>query len=150
MVLEDPDAALDATLPFVNSVHAKDHVMVRAEDSPHQKLTVAGVPMGEGYLPIHRLTQRLLDNGLRRLCFENVWAYSAFIRPHRSPLPGTILGEGAFRYAEPPFDPQFLILDQSKHSGAELVRMERIALDRGTEWFRNLLCELGCSFKRLS
>ena len=29
MVLEDPDAALDATLPFVHSVHAKDHVMVR-------------------------------------------------------------------------------------------------------------------------
>jgi hypothetical protein len=103
--------------------------------------------MGEGYLPIRRLTQRLLDNGLRRICFENVWAYSAFIRPHRAPLAGTVLGEGSFRYAEPPFDPQFLILDQSKYSGSELVRMEKIALDRGTAWFRNLLSELGCSFK---
>jgi sugar phosphate isomerase/epimerase len=150
MVLEDPDAALDATLPMVHSVHAKDHVMVRAEDSPYNKLTVAGVPMGEGFLPLRRLTKRLLDNGLRRVCFENVWAYSAFIRPHRTPLAGVVLGEGSFRYAQPPFDPQFLILDQSQFSGDDLVRMEKIALDRGTAWFRNLLVELGCSFKTLT
>jgi sugar phosphate isomerase/epimerase len=147
MVLEDPDAALDATLPFVHSVHAKDHVMVSAEDSPHNKLTVAGVPMGEGFLPLRRLTKRLLENGLRRVCFENVWAYSAFIRPHRTPLPGVVLGEGSFRYAQPPFDPQYLILDQSKFSGDDLVRMEKSALDRGTASFRNLLVELGCSLK---
>ena len=150
MVLEDPEAALDATLPFVHSVHAKDHVMVRAEDSPHNKLTVAGVPMGEGFLPLRRLTKRLLDNGLRRVCFENVWAYSAFIRPHRTPLPGVVLGEGSFRYAQPPFDPQYLILDQSKFSGDDLVRMEKIALDRGTACVPQSACRIWGAASRRS
>lgn len=147
MVLEDPEKALDATLPFVHSVHAKDHVMVRPEHAPKGELTVAGVPMGEGFLPLKRITERLLAQGLRRICFENVWAYSAPIRPHRAPLDGAVLGEGAFRYADPPFDPQYLILDQSLHSPDELVRMERVALDRGTAAFRKLLEELGCQFK---
>jgi sugar phosphate isomerase/epimerase len=149
MVLEDPERALDATLPFVYSVHAKDHVMVRPEHSPKGQLTVAGVPMGEGFLPLKLLTERLLRQGLRRICFENVWAYSAFIRLHRKPIDGVVLGDGSFRHAEPPFDPQYLILDQSLYSGEELVRMERIALDRGTAWFRKLLEELGCRFKTL-
>ena len=64
MVLEDPIAALDAVLPHVYSVHFKDHVMIRAEDAG--QLTVAGVPVGDGFLPLTELTRRLLDQGLRR------------------------------------------------------------------------------------
>lgn len=75
MVLEDPIAALDAVLPHVYSVHFKDHVMIRAEDAG--QLTVAGVPVGDGFLPLTELTRRLLDQGLRRFTYENVWAYSA-------------------------------------------------------------------------
>jgi 3-oxoisoapionate decarboxylase len=141
MVLEDPQAALEAVLPHVASVHVKDHVMVRAEDAG--RLTVAGVPMGEGFLPIRAITARLLEAGLRRFCFENVWAYSAPIRTGREPLDGVVLGEGAFRYLDPPFDPVRVVLDQGALSGAELVRLERAALDRGLAWFRGELAALG-------
>ena len=72
MVLEDPVAALEAVLPHVYSVHFKDHVMIRAKDAG--QLTVAGVPVGDGFLPLTELTRRLLDQGLRRFTFENVWA----------------------------------------------------------------------------
>lgn len=93
MVLEDPEAALEAVLPHVHSVHFKDHVMVRPDHAG--RLTVAGVPVGEGFLPLDRLTRRLLDQGLRRFTFENVWAYSAGIREGREPQPGVTLGEGS-------------------------------------------------------
>ena len=52
MVLEDPLKALEATLPHIHSVHVKDHVMVRPEHSPAGRLTVAGVPVGEGFIRI--------------------------------------------------------------------------------------------------
>ena len=101
MVLEDPIAALDAVLPHVYSVHFKDHVMIRAEDAG--QLTVAGVPVGDGFLPLTELTRRLLDQGLRRFTYENVWAYSAPIQEGRKALNGVNLGEGAFAYLDPPF-----------------------------------------------
>lgn len=108
MVLEDPIAALDAVLPHVYSVHFKDHVMIRAEDAG--QLTVAGVPVGDGFLPLTELTRRLLDQGLRRFTYENVWAYSAPIQEGRKALNGVNLGEGAFAYRDPPFSPAHVIL----------------------------------------
>ncbi|MDW4549929.1 sugar phosphate isomerase/epimerase family protein [Defluviimonas sp. D31] len=145
MVLEDPDAALDAVLPHVHSVHVKDHVMVRPEHAG--QLTVAGVPIGEGFLPIAGLTKRLLDAGLRRLTFENVWAYRAPIRGGRTPLAGVELGKGAFAFLEPPFDPARLVLDQSEFDGKRLVELEYEALVRGMAWFKDRLAELGCAGK---
>ena len=141
MVLEDPERALDATLPYVHSVHVKDHVMVRPEHAG--RLTVAGVPMGEGFLPIEHLTRRLLAQGLRRFTFENVWAYSAPIRAGREVLEGVVLGEGSFRFLEPPFNPAHIILDQTKHRGEELVALERAALERGIASFKATLARLG-------
>lgn len=143
MVLEDPEAALEAVLPHVHSVHFKDHVMVRPEHAG--RLTVAGVPIGEGFLPLERLTRRLLEQGLRRITFENVWAYSAPIQPGREPLEGVVLGEGAFAFLEPPFDPARIVLDQSKLSPERLVELEEGALLRGMAAFRALLTKLGCS-----
>ncbi len=142
MVLEDPEAALDAVIEHVHSVHVKDHVMVRAEDAG--QLTVAGVPMGEGSLPIKHLTQRLLDQGLRRFTFENVWAYSAPIQPGRVVQGGVVLGESSFTFAQPPFDPSQLVLDQSQLTGPDLVYFEKSALVRGMAWFKSALIELGC------
>ena len=142
MVLEDPEAALEAVLPHVSSVHFKDHVMVRPEDAG--QLRVAGVPVGDGVLPLTRLTKRLLDQGLRRITFENVWAYTAPIRASRVPLAGVTLGEGAFAFADPPFDPAFLVLDQSRLSPEQLVDLEQKALLRGTAAFRKVLTDLGC------
>ena len=143
MVLEDPDAALSAVLPLVHSVHVKDHVMVHPDHAG--RLTVAGVPMGEGFLPITDLTRRLLGQGLRRLTFENVWAYSAGIRPGRQPQPGVVLGSGAFRFLAPPFDPARIVLDQSAHCGPDLATLERTALNRGMAWFKSELTRLGCT-----
>ena len=141
MVLEDPIAALNAVLPHVYSVHFKDHVMLRCKDAG--RLTVAGVPVGEGFLPLAELTRRLLDQGLRRFTFENVWAYSAQIRDGRTPLPGVILGEGTFSYLNPPFDPARVILNQSEFSPQTLIDYERRALQRGHVAFRNILRKLG-------
>ena len=143
MVLEDPEAALEAVLPHVHSVHFKDHVMVRPEHAG--QLKVVGVAVGDGFLPLTRLSQRLLEHGLRRMTFENVWAYSAPIRESRAPLAGVTLGEGAFAYADPPFDAEYLVLDQSQLSPEQLVDLEYKALIRGTSAFRSVLTELGCS-----
>lgn len=143
MVLEDPEAALEAVLPHVHSVHFKDHVMVRPEIAG--RLTVAGVPIGEGFLPLERLTRRLLDQGLRRITFENVWAYSAPIRPGRQPLAGVTLGEGTFAYLEPPFDAARIVLDQSHLTPERLVDLEHQALMRGLQAFRRVLQGLGCT-----
>ena len=143
MVLEDPIAALDAVLPHVYSVHFKDHVMLRCKDAG--RLTVAGVPVGEGFLPLAELTRRLLDQGLRRFTFENVWAYSAQIRDGRTPLPGVILGEGTFSYLNPPFDPARVILNQSEFSPQTLIDYERRALQRGHVAFRSILRKLGAT-----
>lgn len=137
MVLEDPEAALEAVLRHVHSVHFKDHVMVRPEVAG--QLIVAGVPVGEGFLPLERITRRLLQQGLRRITFENVWAYSAPIRPGRQPLNGVVLGEGAFRWLEPPFDPARIVLDQSRLSPESLVELEYQALLRGISAFKHVI-----------
>lgn len=133
----------DAVLQHVHSVHVKDHVMILPEHAG--RLTVAGVPMGDGALPIARLTQRLLAQGLRRFTFENVWAYSAPIRPGRTPQEGVRLGQGSFAYATPPFDPGRIVLDQTGLSAEELVRLEARALERGLDWYKGVLRDLGCT-----
>ena len=141
MVLEDPELALAAVLPHVHSVHFKDHVMISAEHAG--QLTVAGVPIGDGFLPLENLTRRLLDQGLRRITFENVWAYSADISVGRRPLRDVVLGEGSFSYLTPPFDPSILLLDQSEFNSETLVKLENDALIRGSRAFFNILTSLG-------
>ena len=143
MVLEDPEAALDAVLPYVYSVHVKDHVMIQAEHVG--QLTVAGVPIGEGFLPLEKLTQRLLEQGLRRICFENVWSYTAPIRTGCEPLFGVVLGQGSFKYLDPPFDPAQIILTQSEFEPEVLVKLEGDALFRGRRTFFNILKSLGAT-----
>lgn len=145
MVLEDPEAALEAVLPYVHSVHFKDHVMVRPEVAG--RLTVAGVPVGEGFLPLDRITRRLLDQGLRQITFENVRAYSAGIKPGRKPQPGVTLGEGSFAYLEPPHNPARIVLDQSGLAPDQLVELEHQALSRGVAAFRAVLERQGCSLR---
>ena len=141
MVLEDPELALAAVLPHAHSVHLKDHVMIPAEHAG--QLTVAGVPVGDGFLPLENLTRRLLDQGLRRITFENVWAYSADISVGRRPLRDVVLGEGSFSYLTPPFDPSILLLDQSEFNSETLVKLENDALIRGSRAFFNILTSLG-------
>ena len=122
-----PDASLGAACPKVDRPEVAG------------RLTVAGVPVGEGFLPLERITRRLLQQGLRRITFENVWAYSAPIRPGRQPLNGVVLGEGAFRWLEPPFDPAQIVLDQSRLSPESLVELEYQALLRGIAAFKQVI-----------
>ena len=143
MVLEDPELALTAVLPHVHSVHFKDHVMISAEHA--SQLTVAGVPIGDGFLPLESLTRRLLDQGLRRITFENVWAYTATICTGREPLSDVILGEGSFAYSTPPFDPSVVILNQSEFDSEDLIKLEHDALIRGSKAFFNILTSLGAT-----
>lgn len=141
MVLEDPEAALDAVLPLVHSVHVKDHVLVNAGNkSP----LVAGVPIGRGFLPIRRLTSRLLNQGLRTFCFENVWGYATTIKTTRQASPDIILGRGSFAFLAPPFDPSQLLIDPASVDPALLVEFEREALLTGILHFKGLLEALGC------
>lgn len=141
MVLEDPELALDAVLPHVHSVHFKDHVMIRAEHAG--QLTVAGVPIGDGFLPLENLTRRLLNQGLRRVTFENVWGYKAPIRAGREPLSNVVLGQGSFAYLDPPFDPSQVIFNQSDFDSAVLVKLENNALQKGRRAFFDILTACG-------
>ena len=143
MVLEDPLESLEAVLPYVYSIHFKDHVMIRVEDAG--RLTVAGVPVGEGFLPLTEITRRLLKQGLRRFTFENVWAYSAPIQDGRKALHGVNLGFGAFAYVDPPFDPARLVLKHSAHSPETLVDLEMRALNRGHYAFKQILKSLSAT-----
>ena len=143
MVLEDPIESLKAVLPHVYSIHFKDHVMIRTEDAG--QLTVAGVPVGEGFLPLNELTRLLLDQGLRRFTFENVWAYSAPIQDGRKALSGVNLGLGAFAYLDPPFDPARLVIRHSDYSPETLINLEMRALNRGHYNFQKILKNLGAT-----
>ena len=80
---------------------------------------------------------------LRRVTFENVWAYSANISVSRRPLQDVVLGEGSFSYLTPPFDPSIAILDQSEFNPGTLVKLENDALIRGSRAFFNILTTLG-------
>ncbi len=73
MVGEEPMQALRDMQPYIDAVHVKDHVVLRAGG----QTWVQGVPMGQGLLPIMEQTEALYAAGLRRFCFENVWGYVA-------------------------------------------------------------------------
>jgi sugar phosphate isomerase/epimerase len=85
MVGEDPLDALRAMLPFVTTVHMKDHVVIH----DHEGTVVQGVPIGQGRLPIVEQTELLYSGGQRRFCFENVWAYTAPVVVDPAALPGS-------------------------------------------------------------
>lgn len=142
MVLEDPEVALEAVLPHVYSVHVKDQVLIRNERSDHA--IVVGVSVGEGFLPLERITRRLLESGLRTFCFENVWSYSSPIQSERAPSAGVVLGTGAFSYLDPPFDPSRVNFTPQLVDPEQLVSLEFSALTRGIDEFRNILGRLGC------
>ena len=147
MVLEDPLEALEAMAPWACSAHLKDHVMVAPEDSPDGRLSVLGVPMGQGNLPIIQITRRLLDAGLDAIAFENVWAYRAAVGASR---PGGVTGEapdqGIFARARPPFRESCCLLapEELERSDPErLVALEDRSMADGLAWLRRELARAG-------
>lgn len=126
MVGEDPLDALEAMAPFIARVHAKDHVLLGGPDGP----VVQGVPFGSGRLPVGETTDRLHAAGVRRFCFENVWAYVAPLRCDVAELPDT----PCFEWADPG---RYLVGDTLSPEMA--IRGERHAFEEGLAAFRQML-----------
>lgn len=143
MVGEQPLTALAAIQPFVRSAHLKDHVCLGAAHTPDGQIWILGVPIGTGNLPIIDITRRLVAGGLDRLIMSSVWAYHAPIRDRRG---DAVIGEGAFAFAAPPFDPvdQPLAADDlAKTDPRRLVELELTAARRGQSWLRKALVDAG-------
>ena len=142
MVMEEPMAALAAMAPFSRSAHLKDHVMLRADQSPNGRLSVLGVPIGEGHLPILPLTKKLLQAGCTRIAFENSWGYYAPVKPERlTPETEKLLGQGAFRYADGVLDNGRYLLYPEQFTPAQLVQLEDTAHHRSLTWLKQLFAE---------
>lgn len=135
MVGEDPFDALAAMAPFVRRVHAKDHVLVHSPDGP----MVQGVPFGTGRLPAGELTDHLYDAGVRRFCFENVWAYAAPIKCAVDALPTT----PCFEFDDPA---RYLVGDRLLPEHA--VRQERLVFAQGVAAFMGMLESRGYEVAR--
>ena len=128
-VAEDPHVALTAMEPHVSRIHMKDHIVIQHEGG----LWTQGVAIGEGTLPFAELTQRLLDMGLTRLCFENSWGYVAPISDSHGAIPRT---------------PCFKVFEQAplvakQMPVAEALAGEIRALEQGVEHFKSICGDLG-------
>jgi sugar phosphate isomerase/epimerase len=149
MVMEEPAAALTAMAPFSRSAHLKDHVMLPAEASPNGRLSVLGVPIGEGCLPIIPLTRALLDAGCNRIAFENSWGYYAPVKPERlSAETAVLLGQGPFRFAQPPFSNERYLLHPDQFSPAELVQLEDKAHHHSLAWLKKAFTTAGIKWSK--
>ena len=151
VVFEDPTACLETLLPFVRAVHLKDHLILRPKHSPDGRLSILGVPIGDGALPVMEMTRCLIAAGLRRLTLQSVWSYRA---PVEKPSPGhgVCLGRGSFRFAEAPFDNQRFVPDRAPMMAADPARfcaMEMAAVDRGAAWLRRALADAGIVCKAM-
>ena len=103
----------------------KDHVMIHHDG----KAIVQGVSMGQGRLPIMDITRRLLDTGLERICFENVWSYNAPLLTPEKNLPHTACFE---------FDNQLACLTGDELSQDDALNGEMVAFRQGWDWLRNM------------
>jgi sugar phosphate isomerase/epimerase len=133
MVGEDPIEALEAMAPHIARVHAKDHVVIH----DHEGRWIQGVPMGTGRLPIIRQTQLLYQHGVRRFCFENVWAYLAPERAGATPPSTAWFAVDGSRIR---------LKGETLHRADALVE-ERRAFDTGWGWFRSALTDAGYSIE---
>jgi sugar phosphate isomerase/epimerase len=144
MVMEEPLAALQKMAPFSCAAHLKDHVMLREDQAADGRLSVLGVPIGEGYLPIMPLTKGLLQAGCTRIAFENSWGYCASVKPERLTAENeTLLGKGAFRFAQSPVDNKKYLLYPDEFTPQQLVQMEDTAHRRSLAWLKQAFADAG-------
>lgn len=142
MVAEQPETALEAMLPFIRSVHLKDHACRRLPDGT---VEILGVPIGSGVLPIADLTRRLVANGLDRILLSNVWAYRCPVRDWRG---GAQWGEGVFRTDTAEQSPMMRPWDApswEKRDVARLLALEEEAIRWAQTWLRKMLKEIGAA-----
>ena len=140
MVAEQPETALEAMLPFIRSVHLKDHACRRHADGT---VEILGVPIGSGVLPIADLTRRLVANGLDRILLSNVWAYRCPVRDWRG---GAKWGEGVFHGDDQDLGPMLRPWDAPEWEKSDLPRLlalEDEACRFAQTWLRKTLKEIG-------
>jgi sugar phosphate isomerase/epimerase len=140
MVAEQPETALEAMLPFIRSVHLKDHACRRHPDGT---VEILGVPIGSGVIPIADLTRKLIAYGLDRILLSNVWAYRCPMRDWRG---GAKWGEGVFRADTTPQTQTMRPWDAPEWEKGDVPRLlgfEDEAMVWAQKWLRNMLKEIG-------
>jgi sugar phosphate isomerase/epimerase len=140
MVAEQPETALEAMLPFIRSVHLKDHACRKRADGT---VEILGVPIGSGVIPIADLTRRLVARGLDRILLSNVWAYRCPMRDWRG---GAKWGEGVFRpddCAQSELKRPWDAPSWESDDVPRLLKLEDEALVWAEAWLRNMLQEIG-------
>lgn len=135
--MEEPLLSARRLGPYSRSAHLKDHVAIRAGVAGNEEPRWLGVPLGEGNLPILETTRILQAAGMTRVCFENCWAYDAPFLDRRG---DGVMGEGAFAYREPPFDPQ-ICLPGSHKSDLDLAAMEGEVMMTSLSWLERTFRE---------
>jgi hypothetical protein len=110
--------------PYIDAVHVKDHVLLKREG----QLWVQGVPMGQGLLPIMEQTEALYAGGLRRFCFENVWAYAAPCKADSLPTTAPFSLQHPHRFLNASLLPESVALVQ-----------EWQAFESAWEWYQRAL-----------
>ncbi len=145
MVLEDPLDCLEAMAAFSLSAHLKDHVMIQAEDSPDGELSVLGVPIGDGFLPILETTRRLLKAGCKNIVFENSYGYRAPVKKDRMNKQSLeVLGKGSFQFAQhPQKDNEQYLLRPENYSSERLIELEDAMHQRTLSWLRTAFAKEG-------
>lgn len=137
MLREDPLEALEAMLPWTRKAHMKDHVVMHG--------MVCGVPTGEGVLPIAEITRRLLEAGVTRIGFENVWGYTCPFHSREDGLPEETDGP-IFAPHEDPHDPAFFLPDvmaEVERDPARVIELEEVSYQRASGHVQRILREAG-------
>ena len=138
MLREDPLEALEAMLPWTRKAHLKDHVVMHG--------MICGAPVGEGVVPIIPITKRLLEAGITRIAFENVWSYTCPFHPREDGLPEETAESPLFRVHEDPSDPAFFLPDvtaEVERDPARVIELEEISYQRALGHWQRLITDAG-------
>jgi hypothetical protein len=124
-------------LPWTRKAHMKDHVVMHG--------MVCGVPTGEGVLPIAEITRRLLEAGVTRIAFENVWGYTCPFYPREDGLPEETAESPLFRVHEDPNDPAFFLPDvmaEVERDPVRVIELEEVSYQRASANVNAMVAEL--------
>ncbi len=138
MLREDPIEALKAMLPWTRKAHLKDHVVMHG--------MICGAPVGEGVVPIIPITERLLEAGITRIGFENVWSYTCPFHPREDGLPEETAESPIFRLHEDPIEPAFFLPDvlaEVERDPARVIELEETSYQRALGHWQRLIADAG-------
>ena len=157
--MKKPLDSLAHLRPWIRTAHMKDHVVVPAGAAGNAAPVYLGVPMGDGFLPVIETTRQIIAAGADRICFENCWAYQTNFRDRRG---DGVLGEGAFGYRHPPYDPtstlpnmpykpgpgEPTIEDFARTNNLDLMAFETEAVRRSVLWLKTEYAKAGINLAR--